>query len=185
MSVTVDGFVAGPNGEMDWFQKTMTPAGSSWVEKTLSQAGLHIMGSRTFRTMAGYWPTSSLPLAAPMNEIPKLVFSNTGKLDMSHIKPTSESALTWTNATVANDLVSEIKKLKQQEGNYILAHGGANFAQSLVKHDLIDEYRLVIHPVILGKGLPLFNLADQLNLKLESSTSLGGVTVANIYTRLY
>jgi dihydrofolate reductase len=86
---------------------------------------------------------------------------------------------------VASDLVSEIKKLKQQEGNYILAHGGATFAQSLVKHDLIDEYRLVIHPVILGKGMPIFNLADQLNLKLESSTALGGVTVANIYTRLY
>lgn len=72
----------------------------------------------------------------------------------------------------------------QQNGNLILAHGGASFAQDLVKHDLIDEYRLVIHPVILGRGLPLFAMAQkQIDLKLVSSTPFATGIIANIYTR--
>lgn len=179
MSVSLDGFVCGPNREMDWFMKTRTPGGASWVEKTLQQAGIHIMGSRTFNNMISYWPTSTDPLAAPMNEIPKMVFSKKGKVEIPSVNVAS-----WANALVATDLVSEIKKLKQQSGNYILAHGGADFAQNLVKHDLIDEYRLVVHPVALGQGLPLFSSTDQpIYLKLESSTPLEGGSIANIYSR--
>ena len=191
MSMSIDGFVCGPNREMDWHAKTRSAGGASWVEKTLSQAGVHIMGSRTFRDMISYWPTSPLPMAVHMNELPKVVFSKSGKIDISHVTSATQSLTevaqknlsTWTTAPVAIDLVSEIKKLKDQDGNYILAHGGATFVQSLIKHNLIDEYRLVIHPVILGKGMPIFNLADQLYLKLESSTHLDGGVVANVYTQ--
>jgi dihydrofolate reductase len=204
MSVSVDGFVGGPNGEIDWLLRTMDKSGREWVEKTLWQAGVHIMGSRTFHDMAAYWPTSSDPLAAPMNEIPKIVFSKKDTIEKGNPELTtqalrdatqldnekgfsksslSKSASTWTNVPVANDLVADIIKLKQQEGNFILAHGGASFAQELVKHELINEYRLVIHPVILGKGLPLFALAPhQVNLNLESSTSFASGIIANVYT---
>jgi dihydrofolate reductase len=113
-----------------------------------------------------------------MNRIPKAVFSKKGFIETAG-QPTqalkdatkideekgiekttaSESSATWTNVPVYNDLVSGITQHKQQEGNFILAHGGASFARDLVKHGLIDEYRLVIHPVVLGKGLPLFGSA--------------------------
>jgi dihydrofolate reductase len=200
MSISTDGFVAGPNGEMDWMLKTRSPQGAAWVGKTLTQAGVHIMGSRTFHDMASYWPTSSDRLAAPMNDIPKIVFSKKGSLDVKvttqalkdstrldrengidKISP-SKSASSWNDVPVETDLVPAIKKLKQQDGNFILAHGGAAFAQSLVKHELIDEYRLVIHPVILGKGLPLFSQATHpFDLSLESSEKFDSGVIANVY----
>jgi len=204
MSVSVDGFVAGPNGEIDVFLKTMDEDVVSWIEETLWQAGVHIMGSRTFQDMIAYWPTSSKPLAAPMNDIPKIVFSkkeitelidaelttqafkDTSRLDFG--KGISKVAVTknfstWTNAVVANgNIAEEINRLKQQQGKSILAHGGASFAQSLVKHNLIDEYKLVIHPVALGNGLPLFSaLPEPLNLKLADSISFSSGTIANTY----
>jgi dihydrofolate reductase len=203
MSISADGFVGGPNGEMDWLFRTMDKSALDWIEKTLWQAGVHIMGSRTFYDMAAYWPASSDSLAKPMNEIPKIVFSKKGFVEKINTNLTTqalkdkkqndtdkgisnvsslENNLTWTNVPVATDLVGEITKLKQQEGNFILAHGGASFAQDLVKYGVIDEYRLLIHPVVLGKGLPLFALTpNQIDLRLESSKSLATGIIANIY----
>lgn len=203
MSISADGFVCGPNGEIDWLLRTIDKSTLDWIEETLWQAGVHIMGSRTFHDMASYWVTSSDQLAAPMNEIPKVVFSRKGFVEPTSVELTtralkdstrldtekgistttlSESAATWTNALVANNLVADIEKLKQQDGKFILAHGGASFAQDLVKHGLIDEYRLVIHPVVLGKGIPLFGMTpNQIDLKLESSTQLATGIIANIY----
>ena len=205
MSLSADGFVGGQNGELDWLFKTKDKSALDWIERTLWEAGVHIMGRRTYHDMANYWPTSSDTLAAPMNEIPKIIFSKKGIIEPANIELTtqalkdatqkdtesgiaattlSKSASTWTNVPVASDIVSSIAELKLQDGTFILAHGGASFAQDLVKHDLIDEYRLLIHPVILGKGLPLFAKAQkQIDLKLVSSTSLSTGIIANIYTR--
>ena len=204
MSVSVDGFVCGPNGEIDWILRTSDKSALGWIEKTLWEAGVHIMGSHTFHDMAAYWPTSSDSLAAPMNEIPKVVFSRKGFVEKKKDDMTtqafrdtsrmdakkgigktdiSDSAVTWSEALVAKDIVSDITKLKQQEGNYILAHGGASFAQDLVRYGLIDEYRLVIHPVILGKGMPLFiSTPDTIDLKLVSSAQFQTGIIANVYS---
>ena len=185
MSVSVDGFVAGPNGEIDWMFKSTDDAYVDWIVDTLWQAGVHIMGSRTFRDMAAYWPTSTEKIAAPMNEIPKVVFSRKGSVETAHTgqttraqahKPgTASSANTggWRDIPVASgDLADEIARLKSQPGKDILAHGGAGFAQSLVRLGLVDEYRLVIHPAALGRGLALFSgLSKPLDLKLVSSTA--------------
>ncbi|WP_285439774.1 dihydrofolate reductase family protein [Chryseobacterium sp. ISL-6] len=206
MSVSADGFVCGPNGEIDWLLRTRDQSAFDWIEKTLWDAGVHIMGSRTFHDMVAYWPTSPDPLAVPMNEIPKVVFSKKGFVEQTRdelttqafkdssrqdaekgiVKTTiSKSAGTWSEASIASDIVSDITKLKQQDGKFILAHGGASFAQDLVKHELIDEYRLVIHPVILGKGIPLFALApNPIDLKLESSTHFDSGIIANIYSTI-
>lgn len=75
MQVSVDGFVAGPNGELDWIFKTMDSGATAWIVERLWKAGVHIMGSHTYQDMAAYWPSSTEPFAAPMNEIPKIVFS--------------------------------------------------------------------------------------------------------------
>src|SRR6476469_2762957 len=82
MSISLDGFVGGPNGEIDWLLRGRDDGARSWIEDTLWQAGLHAMGSRTYYDMASYWPTSSDPFAAPMNDIPKAVFTRQDKLDL-------------------------------------------------------------------------------------------------------
>ena len=69
MAMSLDGFVCGPNGELDWIFNGDQEA-IAWKVETVSSAGLHIMGSRTFKSMAGFWPTAAGPFAAPMNEIP-------------------------------------------------------------------------------------------------------------------
>ena len=77
MSISIDGFVAGPNGEVGWVFGP-DQAARAWTVETISNASLHIMGSRTFHDMAAYWPTSTEVFAPPMNEIPKAVFSRQG-----------------------------------------------------------------------------------------------------------
>jgi len=201
MSISLDGFVAGPNGELDWLFRTSDEGGRRWVEEMLWQAGLHAMGSRTYFDMASFWPTSDMPMAAPMNEIPKVVFTRQTSLDLSAGHTTAalrdaraheavaaapahtENLKSWAEAEVASgDLVAHMKRLKQQPGKFILAHGGAQFAQSLVASGLIDEYRLVVHPVILGKGLPLFSqLPKPLDLELQGITVFRSGTAAHIY----
>ena len=196
MSVSVDSFVGGPNGEIDWIFKRYDAGATAWTMETLWQAGVHIMGSRTFRDMAAYWPTSTEPYAAPMNEIPKVVFSRSGQLPSATTQAladarrqrteeaTSAAALSsWSNAEIASgDLASEIARLKQQPGKPILAHGGASFARSLVRHGLVDEFRLLVHPVALGRGLALFADLDRLlDLRLISATAFDGGAIAHVY----
>ena len=79
MSVSLDGFVAGPDGEADWiFRSSGGDDSTEWVFDTLRGAGVHIMGSRSYHDMAAFWPYSDMPIAAPMNDIPKVIFSRSG-----------------------------------------------------------------------------------------------------------
>src|SRR5882762_2642505 len=190
MSISVDGFVGGPNGEIDWIFKSTDDTAAAWTVDHIWQAGLHIMGSRTFQDMIAWWPYSKEPFAPPMNEIPKAVFTRKGsvirneELTTTALKnasalnrdKTQDPALvarneaSWADAYVATgDLTEEIIRLKQQPGKDILAHGGATFAQSLVRSGLIDEYQLLTHPIALGAGLPLFSsLPKPMDLMLVS-----------------
>lgn len=198
MSVSLDGFVAGPNGEVDWiFRTSGRPDSTEWVLNTLREAGVHIMGSRSYYDMAAFWPFSDLPIAPPMNDIPKIIFSRTGIKDgtqmdrmsqaLAEVKarntPTAAVLQSWAEPTVARgDLVEEVLLLKEQPGNFILAHGGARFAQSLVASGLIDEYRLGIHPVVLGQGQPLFSgLRSPVDLRLISATPFRSGAMAAVY----
>lgn len=204
MQISIDGFVGGPNGEVDWIFKSLDAGATDWVVRSLWQAGVHIMGRRTFFDMAAYWPYSTEPYAPPMNAIPKLVFSRHGLNDVRQAeltrafkdasrqraslgeKPVAANeavAKEWAETPVlTGDLATEIKRLKQKAGKDILAHGGASFAQSLVKDGLIDEYHLIVHPVALGQGLPLFSqLARPADLKLVNSTPFDSGAVAQIY----
>ena len=202
MSVSVDGFVGGPKGDVDWIFSSLDEAATAWIVDTISAVGLHIMGSRTFQDMAAWWPNSTEAIAPPMNEIPKAVFTRKpggtpldpatttalrnatalrgDTLDAKHISPHGAS---WAEAYVARgDLATEIAALKQQSGKDMLAHGGASFARSLASLGLIDEYRLLVHPVALGQGLPLSaDLPRPLDLKRVSATSFPGGCVAQVY----
>jgi dihydrofolate reductase len=203
MSISLDGFVGGPNGEVDWIFRTMGDS-TEWVVDTLRKAGTHVMGSRTYYDMAAFWPYSDTPFAPPMNDIPKIIFSRNGIKDDTQVDrttraladakkdrigdrprvtPTVAVLQSWAEPTVARgDLAEEVARLKNQPGNFILAHGGARFAQSLVASGLIDEYRLVIHPVALGQGQPLFSgLRSPVDLRLISATPFGSGIVGAVY----
>jgi dihydrofolate reductase len=205
MSVSLDGFVAGPNGEIDWIFRTQGDDSTEWIVDTLRDAGVHIMGSRSYYDMAAFWPFSDSPIAPAMNNIPKVIFSRSGIKDgnvvaettralddakkdragqhRTGVTPTAAVLRSWTEPTVAGgDLAEEVVRLKQQPGKFILAHGGAGFARSLVASGLIDEYRLVIHPVALGQGQPLFSgLLSRVDLRLVSTTPFGSGVVAAVY----
>lgn len=203
MSVSLDGFVAGPNGEADWIFRTSGGEDSTqWVLDTLGGAGVHIMGSRSYHDMAAFWPYSDMPIAPPMNDIPKVIFSRRGIKDSTQMDPTPALAeakarnaqrhgvtptaavlRSWAEPAVAGgDLAEEVLRLKQQPGQFILAHGGARFAQSLVASGLIDEYRLGIHPVVLGQGQLLFSgLRSPVDLRLISATPFRSGVVGAVY----
>lgn len=196
MSVSLDGFVAGPNGEIDWIFRTSGDDSVAWTVNTLREAGVHVMGSRSYYDMAAFWPFSDTPFTAPMNDIPKVIFSRSGISDGTPVDATSSHAgarpgvtpsaavlQSWAKPTVAGgDLAEEVLRLKGQPGDFILAHGGARFAQSLAAAGLIDEYRLVIHPVVLGRGQPLFSeLRSPVDLRLISTTPFSSGVVAVVY----
>ena len=179
MAMSLDGFVCGPEGEIDWIFNGDQEA-IAWKVETVSNAGLHIMGSRSFKSMAGFWPTAAVPFAAPMNEIPKAVFSTSG----AAILGAAETG-NWPDAHVASgDLSEEIAKLKATDGKPIVAHGGASFARSLIAADLVDQYRLMVYPIALGSGLPIFSGVTPLRrLELVSSKTFPKGTQAQVYRR--
>ena len=201
MSMSVDGFVSDLEGRNTWMFGADNEA-KTWAVDVLWNAGLHIMGSRSFQDMAAWWPTSTDAFAAPMNQIPKAVFSRQGPAILKTIETSASleetrrqnagtrqaaapqpGAESWAEAYVASgDLAEEIAKLKAQDGKPIIAHGGVRFARSLVARGLVDEFVLVVAPTALGKGLPLFSdLAAPMPLKLVNAKAFPGGAVAQTY----
>jgi dihydrofolate reductase len=154
MMMSLDGYMAGPGGEMDWFV-TDDEFGQYVLEmgKTIDTI---VFGRRTYEMMASYWPTSTDPEAPMMNELPKVVFSRT---------PSKLSKLDWNNSRVARGSVAEeIAKLKAAPGRDIAMFGSADLASTFNKLGLIDEYRIFVNPVVVGRGLPLFKDAERMPL---------------------
>ncbi len=170
MSISLDGYVAAPGGSSEWEAAGRSPDGAEWVLDTVSNAGMHLVGAATYTRWAGSWPGASGPFAAPMNEIPKVVFSR------------SLTSADWGETTiVSDDLADAVARLKQERsGGYLLALGGAGFARSLVGTGLIDEYRLVVQPVVLGEGERLFTAP--LTVEPASTTVFSGGAVAHVFT---
>jgi dihydrofolate reductase len=167
INVSLDGFVATPDGAVEWAFESFDDELQRVLVAELSEAGLHAMGRVTYRDMAAHWPTSDEPYAPPMNAIPKLVFSNT----------LTPADLSWgETAIVAGDLATEMRAVKDvDDAKPIFAHGGAAFAQGLSAANLVDEYRLYIHPVALGAGVPLFGGPIDLELTEVSTFPAGAI----------
>jgi dihydrofolate reductase len=126
MSVSIDGFVGGASGGIDWIFRTTDDEATAWTVESIREAARVVTG----------------------------------------------------------DLAEQVARLRQEPGKDIVAHGGATFAQSLVRLDLVDEYRLLVHPVALGSGLPLFSgLATPLQLELVDLKRFRRGTVAHVYRR--
>lgn len=165
MQVSVDGFVAGAQGEMDWLVWEWDEELNRYVAGITEPVDLIILG----RVLAeGFIPTWEARLADPQTaddgarifvETPKVVFTHTLK----------ESQ--WARTTLATgDLAQEISALKNQPGGDIIAYGGARFASSLIREGVVDEFHLFVNPVILGKGLAIFSdLGARQELQLVES----------------
>lgn len=171
MGVTLDGFVHGAKGYEDWGLPPEDDEVVAWKVASLREAGTHIMGRATYEAMASVWPNTTGVYAEVMNEIPKVVFSKT----LTHAG--------WPESRIADgDLAGDIDQLKREPGGVILAHGGATFVDSLIHDGLIDEYRLVIHPVAIGHGTGLFSaLREPLRLDLIETRTFAGGTAIHVY----
>jgi dihydrofolate reductase len=169
MSVSLDGYVDSLDGDTDWAAAGRSEDGAAWTLETVSNASAHLMGAATYARWATFWPSAPGPFAEPMNEIPKVVFSN------------SLTSADWPETTIGiGDLAEAVTRLKQErDDGYLLAQGGVRFARSLVKTGLIDEYRLVVHPVILGEGERLFTAP--LTIEPISTIAFSRGAVAHVF----
>lgn len=176
MQVTLDGFVCGAGGEMDWMLCDWDDLLKDYAAGLINSADTILLGRKTGEGMAVYWPTvasnpeskeEDLFMADKLNDMPKIVFSKTGK------------CINWINTKVAGNIAEEVKTLKRLPGKDIIIYGGAGIAASFIKENLIDEYHLFVNPVAIGKGKPIFNeLDDMLKLKLvKATTSSIGIVV--------
>jgi dihydrofolate reductase len=168
MQVSLDGYVATSDGGLDWAFGNFDDELNASVLEILSRLDAILLGRANYEEQAATWPNSEGPFADVMNKVEKIVFSKT--LDK----------VEWSNSRLATSSpAEEIAQLKNQPGRDIGVAGGARFAQYLSKESLIDEYRLAIHPVALGSGMPLF--ADPINLELLSSKTFATGVVINTY----
>jgi dihydrofolate reductase len=155
VQITLDGFVGGPAGEMDYLVWNWDERLKTYVSDLTDASDTILMGSILYQGMSGYWSSitpdnEQYPFAQKMNNYHKLVFSSS-----------LTSPLTWNNSRLAkNDPANEIRSLNEQPGKDILVYGGARFVSSLIKENLIDEYHLFINPVAIGKGLSIFASLD-------------------------
>lgn len=171
MSVSLDGFVAPLKGAKDHRSAPEDPMLKQLKLNWVRAAGIHAMGRVTYQEMATHWPTSTDDYAAPMNDLPKVVFSKT-----------LENAEWHGTRIVRGDLGEEISALKHEPGADIIAYGGASFVQALARADLVDEYRLVINPIALGNGLPLFkDLSAPVMLELVQATTYPNGAALHVY----
>jgi dihydrofolate reductase len=162
--VTIDGFFAGANGEIDWHSTDDEFNNFAIEQASSSVVDMILFGRVTYQMMASYWPTPTAinddPIVAHMmNNTPKIVFSRT--LEKAE----------WNNTRLIRDHVAEeIIQLKQQPGKDLILFGSANLMATLVQQDLIDEHRIMVNPVVLGSGTPLFQgVHSSLKLKLANT----------------
>ncbi|WP_194774559.1 dihydrofolate reductase family protein [Pararhodonellum marinum] len=186
MQMTLDGFVAGPNGEMDWVTMPWTADIDDFVSEIMKEVDTILLGRKLAEGFIPYWagvasdPKNPERTSGQMfTDTQKLVFSKS----LSHSDPKVKS---WPNTTlVKEDLMKEIQMLKKQAGKDIFAYGGAQFVSNLIKHNLVDEFFLFYNPVALSTGLSIFGaLSKPGPLHLVSSKSFEcGIVVHHYFSK--
>jgi dihydrofolate reductase len=174
-SITLDGYFTGENGDLSWAHGNQDAEWNSFVAGNAKGEGMLLFGRVTYDMMIQYWPTPAaardMPtVAAGMNKAPKVVFSRT--MDKA----------TWSNTTlIKGDPVAEVRKLKQGSGPGMVILGSGSIVSLLTQARLVDEYQVVVVPVIIGRGRSMFDgVKDRLNLKRVESRSFEN---GNIFVR--
>ena len=178
--MSLDGFAGDKNGGLGFLSYNSEL--QQFADELVKTVGAPVYGKNTYHLMEGYWPTvlndpnangHALAHAQWVQEIPKIVFS------------TTLASADWNNTTlIKGNVVDEVNKLKQQPGKDLVIFGSPGLAKSLAKLGLIDEYKLTLHPVILGEGISLFDSnAPMSNLTLVESKTLGSGVVTLHYKK--
>jgi dihydrofolate reductase len=170
---TLDGFAAGPNGEMNWIHiddEIFDYAGSR-----TDNADTGLYGRVTYEMMDAYWPTAGDNPDASKHDIQHAEWYN--RVDKVIISKTMRGQDSDKRKVISDNIPARVTALKQQEGKEIVMFGSPGTAHTLMQHNLIDEYWLFVNPLLLGQGMPLFkDLKERINLKLiEARAFTSGV----------
>jgi len=174
MQITVDGFVAGPEGQLDWMTWGMDEKAIAFINHLIDTSDTILMGRKMTPGFVTYWESvkpdsAEYPFAQKMVGTPKVVFSRT----ISHMD--------GKNVRVENrPLVEAVNELKARDGKDLLVYGGATFVSSLIENKLIDELNLVVNPIAIADGMRIFT--SRVPLKLAASTAYATGKVVHTYT---
>lgn len=174
--VSLDGFLAAPDGDLSWF--SVGPEFFGYAQALMAEVGAVLFGRVTYEMMRDYWTRPDVvqndPLVAgPMNALPKYVYSRTLK---------QAGWGTWDNAHVSADPVGEVRRLKAQPGGDMVIFGSGGLVSALANAGLIDEYRFIVNPAVLGEGIPMFrNLQHRLALRLAAHRMFDGKVMMLTY----
>ena len=168
MHISLDGFVAGPNGEMDWIK--VDEEIFDFVGQRISECDTALYGRVTYEMMQNYWPEAGNKPDASKHDIEHSKwYSQVRKVVLSKtMKGAGPIAIGLTNTTIISDNLSDkINEIKQQAGSELLLFGSPTATHALIQLGLIDGYWLFVNPVILGQGIPLFtDIKDKIKLNL-------------------
>ena len=176
MHVSLDGFVCGPNGEMDWIKLS----DDLWdhVTTVTDRSDTALYGAVTYKMMEDYWPTAAQQPGASKHDIEHSIWANSVR---KFVFSKEDLVTTWQGVTVIHDNVAEeMKKLKEEPGKDILMLGSPTLAHSFMELGLIDEFYININPVVIGAGKPLFK-DTKIELELVSTKELSTGVVALHY----
>ena len=175
-SITADGYFTDKNGDMSWAHRPSDPEWDEFVAGNAQSGGELLFGRVTYEMMASFWPT---PVAAKqfpevaegMNNSPKVVFSRT--MDQA----------TWQNTRlIKGNLTEEVRKLKEESGDHLVIMGSGSIISQLALENLIDEYQMVVNPIVLGAGRTMFDgINEKLKLKLTNTRAFGNGNVLLTY----
>jgi dihydrofolate reductase len=168
MNLSLDGYLSGPRGELDWHFESWNEAMGYWLLEQLNEADTILLGKNTYEAMSAYWPVrpcetdfprQDLAIADRMNQYRKIVFTR------------SKATPSWNNSMFTQgEPGEEIPQLKKKAGKNIILYGSGRLATAIIQSRLADELLLWIHPVILGNGRMLFNnINERVHLKLVRS----------------
>ena len=179
VQLTIDSFMAGLHGEMDWMVWDWDEELKQFVADLTAPVDCIVLGRKLAEGFIPHWAGVA---SNPNDPEVKAGKKFTDTLKVVFTKTLSQAE--WPNTVLANgNLVDEINKLKKKDGGDIIAYGGAQFVSSLIRAGLIDEYHLFIHPTAIGKGLSIFGgLEDNLKLTLANSRKFNCGVVVNTYT---
>jgi dihydrofolate reductase len=165
MQMSLDGYAAGPAGELDWMWPTFTPEMKADIVEAIMRTSTQLMGRVTYEAQSAHWPDSTDEVAPLVNDAEKIVFSRT-----------LSEPLGWSRARLAtSDLAATIHTLRQTQGGDIALVGGVALARAAIGAQLVDEFQLIVHPVTLGAGLPLFDAPVSLHLRDHRIYSSGAM----------
>jgi dihydrofolate reductase len=180
LNITLDGFVASADESLDWHSRYWTDELAETATELLSRTDTILLGKNTYQAMAAYWPWQAKCMNFPRTDIAYAdMMNNHQKIVLS----STMAAARWNNSIlIKGNLKHEIALLKKQQGRGILTYGSIGVVKKLLNVNLIDEYQLWVHPVVLGKGRALFdNLNDNIHLKLISQKVFESGVVLMIY----